>query len=109
MIREGLRGRLAESVNLAIRHGDGLILASYEEKSKGGSTWCDWLFSTRYACPNCKISYEELEPRTFSFNSPYGACPTCEGLGVRVEFDPELVVLFLRNYNTIQDIRRCYP
>ncbi len=40
---------------------------------------------------NCKISYEELEPRTFSFNSPYGACPTCEGLGVRVEFDPDLV------------------
>jgi len=92
VIREGLRGRLAESVNLAIRHSDGLILASYEEKSKGGSTWCDWLFSTRYACPNCKISYEELEPRTFSFNSPYGACPTCEGLGVRVEFDPELVI-----------------
>ena len=41
---------------------------------------------------NCKISFEELEPRTFSFNSPYGACPTCEGLGSRVEFDPELVV-----------------
>src|SRR5262249_21155044 len=45
-----------------------------------------------YACPNCKISYEELEARTFSFNSPYGACPTCEGLGSREEFDPELVL-----------------
>ena len=50
------------------------------------------LFSTLYACPNCKISYEELEPRTFSFNSPYGACPTCEGLGARIEFDPDLVL-----------------
>ena len=56
-----------------------------------GSVWHDKLFSTQYACPNCKISYEELEPRTFSFNSPYGACPACEGLGARVGFDPELV------------------
>ncbi len=43
--------------------------------------WRDELFSTLYSCPNCKISYEEIEPRTFSFNSPYGACPLCEGLG----------------------------
>ena len=42
-----------------------------------------------YACPNCNISYEELEPRTFSFNSPYGACPECDGLGIREEFDTE--------------------
>ena len=49
-------------------------------------------FSTLYSCPDCKISYEELEPRTFSFNSPYGACPACEGLGARVAFDPDLVV-----------------
>ncbi|MEX0676779.1 MAG: excinuclease ABC subunit UvrA, partial [Pirellulales bacterium] len=48
--------------------------------------------STLYACPHCKISFEELEPRTFSFNSPYGACPTCEGLGSRLQFDPELVL-----------------
>ena len=49
------------------------------------------LFSTLYSCPNCKISFEEVEPRTFSFNSPYGACPACEGLG-RVAFDPDLVM-----------------
>ena len=55
-------------------------------------TWHERLFSTLSSCPNCKVSYEELEPRTFSFNSPYGACPTCEGLGSRVEFDPELVL-----------------
>ena len=52
------------------------------EASPDETIWHDELFSTQYACPNCKISYEELEPRTFSFNSPYGACPTCDGLGV---------------------------
>jgi len=93
VVREGVRGRLAESIKLALRHGDGLVLATYEEKSgPSGSTWHDLLFSTQYACPNCNVSYEELEPRTFSFNSPYGACPACEGLGVRVQFDPDLVV-----------------
>jgi excinuclease ABC subunit A len=50
------------------------------------------LFSTRHACPDCGISYLELEPRTFSFNSPYGVCPACEGIGARIEFDPELVI-----------------
>jgi excinuclease ABC subunit A len=93
VIHEGIRSRLAESIKLAVRHGDDLVLATYEEKQPSGpAVWHDLLFSTQYACPNCKISYEELEPRTFSFNSPYGACPTCEGLGVRVEFDRELVV-----------------
>ncbi len=92
VIREGVRDRLTESINLAVQHSDGTVLAAYEEKSKSGSRWQDRLFSTLYACPNCKISYEELEPRTFSFNSPYGACPKCEGLGVREGFDPELVL-----------------
>ncbi len=68
------------------------MLAASEEKTAAGPVWRDRLFSTQYACPNCKTSYEELEPRTFSFNSPYGACPRCEGLGSRVAFDPELVL-----------------
>jgi len=92
VIREGIRNRVAESVDLAVRHGDGLVLATHEEKSAEGSVWHDELMSTRYACPNCRISYEELEPRTFSFNSPYGACPECEGLGATVTFDPDLVL-----------------
>ena len=93
VVREGVRPRLAESIQLALRHGEGLVLASREERRAGGETaWHDELFSTQYACPNCKLSYEELEPRTFSFNSPYGACPACEGLGARVAFDPELVI-----------------
>lgn len=93
VVRNGVRPRLAESVNLAIRHGEGLLLALYEGRGKtNGGTWRERLFSTQYACPRCKISYEEIEPRTFSFNSPYGACPTCEGLGVNETFDPQLVV-----------------
>ena len=92
VVREGVRARIAESINLAVQHGDGLVLAAHEEKTAKGSVWRDRLFSTQYACPNCKISYEEMEPRTFSFNSPYGACPACEGLGSRVAFDQELVL-----------------
>ncbi|MCE5268163.1 MAG: excinuclease ABC subunit UvrA [Planctomycetaceae bacterium] len=92
VVREGVRARIAESVRLAIRHGDGLVIAAREEKTATGSVWHDRLFSTLYACPNCRTSFEELEPRTFSFNSPYGACPRCEGLGARVGFDPELVL-----------------
>ncbi|MHB9049508.1 MAG: excinuclease ABC subunit UvrA, partial [Pirellulales bacterium] len=94
VIREGIRDRLAESVHLAVKHGEGLVLASYlagtaREKEPA---WRDELFSTQYACPDCKISYEELEPRTFSFSSPYGACSACDGLGSRIEFDPDLIV-----------------
>ncbi len=92
MVREGVRQRLSDSINLALHHSDGLVLVTYEEKKAEGSLWHDRLFSTLYACPNCRISYEELEPRTFSFNSPYGACPACEGLGIRTTFDPELVL-----------------
>jgi excinuclease ABC subunit A len=92
VIREGVRPRLAESIRLAVKHGEGLMLASHEERSGGKALWKDELFSTQYACPNCKLSYEELEPRTFSFNSPYGACPACEGLGARVDFDAELLL-----------------
>ena len=90
IIREGIKSRLAESIRLAIKHGEGLVLVAYLDGSE--RVWRDWLFSTYYACPKCKISYEELEPRSFSFNSPYGACPTCQGLGARLEFDPELVL-----------------
>ncbi|HEY4311250.1 MAG TPA: excinuclease ABC subunit UvrA [Pirellulales bacterium] len=94
VIREGVRTRLAESVQLALRHGPGLIVAAIlapGADSKTG-TWSDMVFSTQHACPTCGLSYEELEPRTFSFNSPYGACHTCEGLGSRIAFDPDLVI-----------------
>ena len=98
ILREGVDARLAESTRLALGHGDGAVLVSYLEPAAGGGAkngkepWKEQLYSTLYACPHCKISFEELEPRTFSFNSPYGACPACEGLGSRLQFDPELVL-----------------
>lgn len=100
IIKEGIESRLAESIRLALTHGEGAMIALWvppAATSNGAKpTEADWkeeLFSTLYACPNCQMSFEELEPRTFSFNSPYGACPTCEGLGTRVEFDLDLIVL----------------
>ena len=97
IIRAGVRARVGESVRLAVNHGEGMVIVCYltpemEPEGGGPAEWNNELFSTQYACPDCNISYEELEPRTFSFNSPYGACPVCEGLGAVEEFDPELVL-----------------
>ena len=78
IIKEGIRERLQESVDLALKHGGGTCLVSWQE----GDTWHDRLFSERFACPDCERSFPELEPRSFSFNSPYGACLVCNGLGV---------------------------
>ena len=69
------------------RNGGGTNGVTTEENG-----WETRVFSTRYACPDCKVSLEEVEPRTFSFNSPYGACPECEGLGGREGFDPQAVI-----------------
>ena len=87
VIRDGIDARLAESVRLAIKHGDGVVLAVYQTpdakaESTDGNGWQEKLLNTRYACPKCGASIGEIEPRTFSFNSPYGACPQCHGLGV---------------------------
>ena len=99
VVREGIVSRLSESVLLAIKHGEGVVLLVHEERDeeRGGdgdrskATWHETRFSTLYACPDCKVAYEELEPRTFSFNSPYGACAACGGIGMVERFDPELV------------------
>jgi excinuclease ABC subunit A len=91
VVRPGSQSRLAESLALAVKQGDGVVIASYTDGDKTREPlWTDRLFNTRYACPECQTSLTEIEPRTFSFNSPYGACPTCAGLGYRMEFDPEL-------------------
>ncbi len=97
VIRSGVRARIGESLRLAIRHGEGLVIACYLDTRRASDErpnghWHDRLFSTLYACPNCNISVEELEPRTFSFNSPYGACPRCEGIGRLEQFDADLVL-----------------
>jgi len=91
ILREGVRPRLAESVRLALRHGEGLVAATFLPPETPADDWQERLYSTEHACPRCKLSYEELEPRTFSFNSPYGACPECEGLGRKLTVDPALV------------------
>ena len=96
VLRAGIESRVAESVDLATQHGNGTVVACYHcpasSDQRNAAEWKDEVFSTRYACPQCNVSFEELEPRTFSFNSPYGACPVCDGLGSRTEFDPDLIV-----------------
>ena len=79
------RGRIADSVETALKHGGGLISILTDNG-------VEHLYSEHYACIQCGISYEELTPRMFSFNNPYGACPECTGLGQRKEVDPELVI-----------------
>ena len=85
VIKEGIRGRLRESLEAAAVLADGLVRVGLAEGR-------EVLFSERYACPDCGVSMPELSPRMFSFNSPYGACPDCGGLGTRMYFDEELVV-----------------
>jgi excinuclease ABC subunit A len=79
-----IRRRLADSVETALKLGDGLMIVTGHGE--------DRLFSTLYACAFCGVSFGELQPRLFSFNSPYGACPTCDGLGTCLELDDDLIV-----------------
>jgi len=83
------RSRLADSVETALRLGGGVMLVADITTAEQPH---DRLFSERFACPACGISLPEIEPRTFSFNSPHGACPTCTGLGSQMEFDSDLLV-----------------
>ena len=87
--RDELRSRLADSVETALRLGGGVMLVADITEAELAH---DRLFSERFACPACGISLPEIEPRTFSFNSPHGACPACTGLGSQMEFDPDLLV-----------------
>ena len=88
VIREGVAPRLAESLNLALKLSEGLATISVDV----GGSWEDRPMSVHHACPDCGVSLPALEPRGFSFNSPQGACPRCEGLGTIPEFAPDLVV-----------------
>jgi excinuclease ABC subunit A len=88
-VDEVFRSRLTESAEIALKYGEGLLIVSRKlERGK----WDDRVLSEHYACPHCNVNFEELSPRLFSFNSPYGACPTCDGLGTRQELDEDLVV-----------------
>ncbi len=88
VIKEGIDRRLTDSIEAALKMGKGMIAIAYETSDKTG----ELLFSESYSCAECGFSMPELEPRMFSFNSPYGACPECTGLGTKTEFDPDLIV-----------------
>ena len=85
IIREDIQQRLTDSLETAMRLAGGLVVVNVLDGE-------DMLFSQNYACPDCGISIEELTPRMFSFNNPYGACPTCTGLGVLLKVDPNNVI-----------------
>ncbi|WP_461246952.1 excinuclease ABC subunit UvrA, partial [Treponema sp. R6D11] len=88
VIGKEIRSRLAESVETALQTADGLMLALVNEDGKN----TEHFFSQKNSCPDCGVSIPELQPRLFSFNNPFGACPGCTGLGAKLEFDPDLVI-----------------
>jgi excinuclease ABC subunit A len=94
ILKPDLRKRLTDSVETALEAGKGLVVAAVEppKGSKASAKSREILFNEQYACVDCGISLGEIEPRIFSFNSPYGACPSCGGLGNKMEIDPELVI-----------------
>jgi excinuclease ABC subunit A len=85
VVKEGIEGRLADSLETALKLADGKVIIDVIGQE-------ELLFNEHHACPYCGFSIGELEPRMFSFNSPYGACPDCDGLGSKLEVDPDLVI-----------------
>lgn len=85
VVREDIEGRLADSLETALKLADGLVIVDFIGKERV-------MFSEKLACPDCNIAIEELSPRMFSFNSPFGACPTCNGLGFSKEIDENLII-----------------
>ena len=83
-----IRPRLAESVEAAVQTADGLLIVLINEDGKNS----EQVFSQKNACPDCGVSIPDLQPRLFSFNNPFGACPGCSGLGAKLEFDADLVI-----------------
>ncbi len=85
VIKKGLEKRLADSLQTALNASNGIAVIAPFEKS-------EIFFNEKLSCTDCSVSYPEISPRTFSFNSPYGACPECSGLGTIIEFDPDLII-----------------
>ena len=85
IIKPEIRSRLTESVEVALKHANNLVSIDIQGKEVR-------LYSKNYACPDCGISFDELSPRMFSFNNPFGACPTCTGIGYLMKIDPDLII-----------------
>ncbi len=83
IVKEGIEKRLTDSIETALKLAGGIVIIDHDGEEQ--------LFSTKYACPDCDISISEVEPRLFSFNSPFGACPECSGLGFKHKLDPALI------------------
>ena len=91
IVRDGIESRLLEAIDNAVRiSSEGQVVCCW--LPAGETDWQDKLYSTRFACPKCDIYYAEVQPRSFSFNSPLGACETCFGLGAFTQFEPDSVV-----------------
>ncbi len=89
VLREDIKTRIFESVEFALKESNGLVLIEYIDNGEVK----EFMFSEHLSCPKCDFSLSELEPRLFSFNSPYGACPECHGLGYKIEIDPSLLIV----------------
>ncbi|MFA5090993.1 MAG: excinuclease ABC subunit UvrA [Candidatus Omnitrophota bacterium] len=96
LIKPEIKNRLTDSIETALKAGEGMVIVSYLKPAplgrQQGEKEGEMVFSEAYACSRCGISYPEIEPRIFSFNSPHGACPACNGLGTKFEFDMDLVI-----------------
>lgn len=95
IMKQQVKSRLNDSVETALKVGKGMLIARISRTDSGGKLKDkseEHVFSEQYSCSDCGISYAEVEPRVFSFNSPYGACPGCNGLGTKLEFDRDLVI-----------------
>ena len=92
VVKSGIMARLADSLETALRLADGLAIAEHADLEEGETEPKRIIFSEKFACPVSGFTITEIEPRLFSFNNPYGACPTCDGLGVKLAFDKEMIV-----------------
>ena len=97
VIKEEIRSRLTESIEIALKHANNTVMINIPNKTVGADGSVrhkneNILYSTNYACPDCDISFEELSPRMFSFNNPFGACPSCAGIGYLMKMDEDLII-----------------
>jgi excinuclease ABC subunit A len=91
-VKDDIRQRLTDSIELGLKLAEGIVKVSPVAVDDDGKDMDDMLFSEKFACIQCGISYPEITPRMFSFNNPQGACPNCDGIGAKLFFDPDLIV-----------------